>query len=146
MHIIIIAGLLNIVASIAFLAWSETRPSARRERKAIQHVSTLEGLSCGQLRLLRGIANAWASLWIEAVLKWASMVLDYRGYRAGVVPHGRWSIVKGFLSHGVSSYTDQGIYKRYNSVRLVRACNIVIASVTVGYNRVMGCVTELWVV
>lgn len=47
------------------------------------------------------------------------MVLDYRGYRAGIVPHGRRYVVKGILRHGVSSYTVQDIYKRYNFVRLV---------------------------
>lgn len=58
MFIIIIAGLLNIVASIAFLAWSETRQGAQQERKTIRRVSTVEGLSCGQLRLLRAIAKS----------------------------------------------------------------------------------------
>lgn len=51
MYLIIIAGLLNIAAAIAFLAWSETRPAARRERK------TIKGIGHGQSALLSSIVS-----------------------------------------------------------------------------------------
>lgn len=51
MAILIYLGLSNIIVAIAVLAWFETRPAARRERKAIK------GIGHGQSALLSSIVS-----------------------------------------------------------------------------------------